>query len=83
MVFWMIGDLAGTPLRILPWIVLGGALAYALRNARAMNVLALHAEPRARSASSVGAVRKGLFFVSGRADRERGDECGARSASSA
>jgi iron complex transport system permease protein len=64
MVFWMIGDLAGAPLRILPWIVLGAALAYALRNARAMNMLALHAEAAATLGVRVGAVRKGLFFVS-------------------
>ena len=64
MVFWMIGDLAGAPLRVLPWIVLGAALAYALRNARAMNMLALHAEAAATLGVRVGAVRKGLFFTS-------------------
>ena len=64
MVFWMIGDLAGAPLRILPWLVLGAALAYALRNARAMNMLALHAEAAATLGVRVGAVRRGLFFVS-------------------
>jgi len=64
MVFWMIGDLAGAPMRVLPWIVLGAALAYALRNARAMNMLALHAEAAATLGVRVGAVRKGLFFVS-------------------
>jgi iron complex transport system permease protein len=64
MVFWMIGDLAGAPLRVLPWIVLAAALAYALRNARALNMLALHAEAAATLGVRVGAVRKGLFFVS-------------------
>jgi iron complex transport system permease protein len=64
MVFWMIGDLAGAPLRLLPWLVLGAALAYALRNARAMNMLALHAEAAATLGVRVGAVRRGLFFVS-------------------
>jgi len=64
MVFWMIGDLAGAPVRILPWIVLGVALAYALRNARALNMLALHAEAAATLGVRVGAVRKGLFFMS-------------------
>jgi len=64
MVFWMIGDLAGAPLRILPWLVLGAALAYALRNARAMNMLALHAEAAATLGVRVGSVRKGLFFTS-------------------
>jgi len=65
MVFWMIGDLAGAPLRALPWIALGAALAYALRSARAMNVLALHADAAATLGVRVGALRKGLFFVSG------------------
>jgi iron complex transport system permease protein len=65
MVFWMIGDLAGAPLRALPWIVLGGGLAFALRNARAMNVLALHADTAHALGIDVGRLRKGLFFASG------------------
>jgi iron complex transport system permease protein len=65
MVFWMIGDLAGSPVRLLPWLILGGALAYALRNARAMNVMALHAEAAATLGIRVGTLRRGLFFVSG------------------
>jgi iron complex transport system permease protein len=65
MVFWMIGDLAGAPLRPLPWIVLGAALLYALRSARAMNVVALHADAASTLGIRVGALRKGLFFVSG------------------
>jgi iron complex transport system permease protein len=64
-VFWMIGDLAGATPRLLPWLVLGAALVYALRNARAMNVMALHAEAAATLGIRVGALRKGLFFVSG------------------
>jgi iron complex transport system permease protein len=65
MVFWMIGDLAGAPLRALPWIVLGGGLAFALRSARAMNVLALHADSARALGIDVDQLRKGLFFVSG------------------
>jgi len=65
MIFWMIGDLAGAPLRLAPWIVLGAALLYALRSARAMNVVALHAEAAATLGVRVGRLRKGLFFVSG------------------
>ena len=65
MVFWMIGDLAGAPLRALPWIVLAAALVYALRSARAMNVVALHADAASTLGIRVGALRKGLFFVSG------------------
>ncbi|RZA35203.1 MAG: iron ABC transporter permease [Lysobacteraceae bacterium] len=65
MIFWMIGDLAGAPLRLAPWLVLGAALLYALRSARAMNVVALHAEAAATLGIRVGSLRKGLFFVSG------------------
>lgn len=65
MIFWMIGDLAGAPLRLAPWVVLGAGLLYALRSARAMNVVALHAESAATLGIRVGALRKGLFFVSG------------------
>lgn len=65
MVFWMIGDLSGAPLRWLPWIVMAGAMAFALRNARAMNVMALHAEAASTLGIRVGALRKGLFFISG------------------
>src|SRR5262249_55006217 len=64
MVFWLIGDLSGASLRWLPWIVLAGSLAYALRNARALNVVALHAEAAATLGIRVGALRKGLFFIS-------------------
>jgi iron complex transport system permease protein len=65
MVFWLIGDLAGAPLRWLPWIVLAAGLAFALLNARAMNVMALHAEAASTLGIRVGALRKGLFFTSG------------------
>jgi iron complex transport system permease protein len=65
MVFWMIGDMAGAPLRWMPCVVLVAALVFAVRNARAMNVMALHAEAAATLGIRVGALRKGLFFVSG------------------
>ena len=65
MVFWMIGDLAGAPVRLLPWLVLGGALLYALRHARGMNVMALHAEAAVALGVRVGSLRRGLFLVSG------------------
>jgi iron complex transport system permease protein len=61
MVFWLIGDLSGTPLRWLPWLVLVGALLFAIRMARAINVVALHAEAAATLGIRVGALRKGLF----------------------
>ncbi|NHZ38281.1 FecCD family ABC transporter permease [Massilia rubra] len=65
MIFWMIGDLAGAPLRPLPWIVLAVGLVFALRSARSLNVLALHAEAAATLGIRVSALRKGLFFCSG------------------
>lgn len=65
MIFWMIGDLSGAPLRALPWVVLAGALLFALRSARSMNVMALHAENAATLGVRVGPLRKGLFFASG------------------
>jgi iron complex transport system permease protein len=65
MIFWMIGDLAGAPLRLAPWLVLGAGLLYALHSARAMNVVALHAEAAATLGIRVGRLRKGLFLVSG------------------
>ena len=65
MIFWMIGDLSGAPLRWMPWVVLAGALIFALRSARAMKVMALHAEAAATLGIRVGALRKGLFFTSG------------------
>ncbi|MFP5393632.1 MAG: FecCD family ABC transporter permease [Gammaproteobacteria bacterium] len=65
MIFWLIGDIAGAPLRVIPWIVLALGLAFALRCARSLNVLALHAEGAATLGIRVGALRKGLFFCSG------------------
>jgi iron complex transport system permease protein len=65
MVFWMIGDLGGAPMRLLPWLVLAGGLLFAMRSARSLNVLALHAEAAATLGVPVGALRKGLFFCSG------------------
>jgi len=65
MVFWMIGDLAGAPVRLLPWLVLGGAPFYALAHARGMNVMALHAEAAVTLGVHVGSLRRGLFFISG------------------
>jgi iron complex transport system permease protein len=64
MVFWLIGDLSGTQLRWMPWIVLCLALVFAARAARSMNVIALHAEAAATLGVGVGALRQGLFFCS-------------------
>ena len=62
MVFWMIGDLSGSEQRWLPWLALAGGLLYALRRARDINVLALHAAGAQALGVPVGALRRGLFF---------------------
>jgi iron complex transport system permease protein len=61
MVFWLIGDLSGTQLRWLPWLALAGTLGFALVKARAINVLAMHAEAAAALGVRVATLRQGLF----------------------
>jgi len=61
MVFWLIGDLSGTQLRWLPWLLLGAALIFSTRAARAINLMAMHAEAAATLGIRVGALRQGLF----------------------
>jgi iron complex transport system permease protein len=65
MVFWMIGDLAGTSWRLLPWVVLAGALLLAMRRARALNVMALHADAAVTLGVNVAGLRRFLFICSG------------------
>jgi iron complex transport system permease protein len=65
MVFWMIGDLAGAGWRALPWLVLAAALVLAMRRARALNVMALHADSASALGVDVGALRRFLFVCSG------------------
>lgn len=62
MVFWLIGDLSGTQFRWLPWIVLLGALVFASRAARAINVIAMHAEAAVTLGIEVARLRIGLFL---------------------
>ena len=61
MVFWMIGDLAGTTPSWRPWLILAAASLYALRVARPINILALHADTAATLGVPVGALRRNLF----------------------
>jgi iron complex transport system permease protein len=65
MVFWMIGDLAGSSWRLLPWIVLGAALLLGLRRARALNIMALHVDAAVTLGVDVAAQRRFLFVCSG------------------
>lgn len=64
MVFWLIGDLSATQARFLPWIVLLGAMVFATRVARAVNIMALHADGAATLGVRVGRMRQGLFLCS-------------------
>ena len=65
MVFWMIGDLAGSGWRLLPWLMLLPALLLALRRARALNVMALHADAAVALGVDVAFERRFLFLCSG------------------
>ncbi|MCC6072531.1 iron ABC transporter permease [Massilia sp. MAHUQ-52] len=64
MIFWMIGDIAGAPVRATPWIVLAGVLVFALRSARSLNVLAVHDGAAATLGVRVGPTLQKLFFCS-------------------
>lgn len=64
MVFWLIGDLSGAPLRLLPWVMLIAATVYALRMARNINLIAQHAEAATTLGVQVGALKRGLFVCS-------------------
>ncbi len=62
MVFWLIGDLSVTPLRWLPWIALAAALLFTLKSARAINLLAQHAENAQTLGVKVGTLRQNMFI---------------------
>lgn len=62
MVFWLIGDLSGASLRWSSWAILLLALAFSIRFARAINVMAQHAEAAFTLGIKVSVLRQGLFF---------------------
>ena len=62
MIFWMIGDVSGSELRLLPCAVLVLAWLYAQKVARALNVLALHAENAVTLGVHVASLRQGMFI---------------------
>jgi iron complex transport system permease protein len=64
MVFWLIGDLSGSQLRWFPILTLIAALIFAIRAARSINVLALHADVAVTLGVRVNALRQGLFVCS-------------------
>jgi len=65
MVFWMIGDLSGSGWRLLPWLALGAVFLFLRTQARALNVMALHAEAAAALGVNVGLLRRALFVCAG------------------
>jgi iron complex transport system permease protein len=64
MVFWLIGDLSATQNRVLPWLVWIAGFIYAVRVARQVNLLALHAGAAATLGVQVDRLRQGLFLCS-------------------
>jgi len=64
MVFWLIGDLSASQLSWFPVLVLVAALIFAMRAARSINVLALHADVAATLGVKVDGLRQGLFVCS-------------------
>ena len=62
MVFWLIGDVSGSTLRSLPWLILVAALLLSLRFARAINMMAMHADAALTLGVPVARLRRGLFF---------------------
>jgi len=62
MVFWMIGDLSGTELRVFPCAVLAGVLLLVCSMARQINIAALYSDSAATLGVPVGRLRKLLFF---------------------
>ncbi|MDE2428523.1 MAG: iron ABC transporter permease [Burkholderiales bacterium] len=62
MVFWLIGDLSSSQSRYLPWLIWLGALVFAMRQARAINVAAMHADNAGTLGVNIGRLRQSLFF---------------------
>lgn len=63
MVFWLIGDLSGTPLRPWPWLVLVPAALLAWWQAPAINLLAMHGDHAVTLGVPVGRLRRLLLLL--------------------
>lgn len=61
MVFWMIGDLSNTQPRYLSWIILLIVLGVMMKNARAINIAAMHADNASTLGINIGRLRQMLF----------------------
>ncbi len=62
MVFWMIGDLANAQPRYFVWILFALVLLTVLKNARAINILAMHADNAKTLGVDIGRLRQSLFL---------------------
>lgn len=62
MVFWLVGDLSGARSGWLAWLTLAAALIFAMRMARSINLLAMHAQQAVALGVSVSGLRKMLFL---------------------
>ncbi|MFZ6743846.1 FecCD family ABC transporter permease [Undibacterium sp. JH2W] len=62
MVFWMIGDLSNSQSRYLPWVILAIIAVFAMRNARSINVAAMHADSASTLGVNIGRLRQLLFL---------------------
>jgi iron complex transport system permease protein len=62
MVFWMIGDLSNTNNRLYSWIIFFIVGILMLKNARAINIAAMHADNASTLGVNIGRLRKMLFF---------------------
>ncbi|WP_338849682.1 iron ABC transporter permease [Massilia sp. W12] len=62
MVFWMIGDLAGSQSTGLAWLAWIGVALFAMTRANAINLMAIHAENAATMGVPIARLRVQLFF---------------------
>lgn len=63
MVFWIIGDLSNTPPRFAAWLLLIAVAVLAMRLARAMNLVAMHADHANTLGVHVAGLRQTLFIA--------------------
>lgn len=61
MVFWMIGDLSNTQPRYLSWLILLSVAVLMMKNARAINIAAMHSDNASALGINIGRLRKTLF----------------------
>ena len=62
MIFWLVGDVSATELRLMPWLVLAAAWAFCWRQARALNILAMYGDLASTMGVAVNRLRLFLFL---------------------